>query len=115
MREYRYFTSGETPPKIDVEGAEWAVVRSLRDVLPTLAENAEVVVEAHEGAIRQSGGTPEGFLKIFSDAGFSPFVIPNEYSVPFYIADVPEPDFAPLRDPHFGQIDLLFRRIGRET
>jgi FkbM family methyltransferase len=98
--------------KIDIEGAEWEVVRSLRDVLPTLSMETEIVIEAHEGAIRQSGGTAEAFLQIFADAGFSPFVIPNEYGVPFYIADVPESDFLPLRDGSFGQIDLLFRRVG---
>jgi FkbM family methyltransferase len=99
--------------KIDIEGAEWAVVQSLWDVLPVLAENAEIVVEAHEGAIRQSGGTPEAFLEIFSDAGSTAFVILNEYSIPFYIHDGPELNFSPLRDRNFSQIDLLFRRIGR--
>ena len=93
--------------KIDVEGAEWLVLRGMRDVLPKLAPDAEVLVEVNVRALRSFGASLRDLLELFAEAGFAPFEVRNGYDARHYL----EPPAAPVplcRELEFG--DLLFRR-----
>ena len=97
--------------KIDVEGAEWLVVQGLREVLPRLRPDAEILVEVNPETLAGFGATLEDFLRLFSDAGFTAFEIDNRYDGRFYI-EAPRAEPAPLRRRVDGMVDLVFRRTG---
>jgi hypothetical protein len=99
--------------KIDVEGAEWLVVQGMRDVLPQLRRDVEILVEVNPEALALFGASLEDFLAIFAAAGFDAFEIDNPYEGRFYI-DRPRAAATPLRRdrdlPASGTLDLAFRR-----
>jgi FkbM family methyltransferase len=96
--------------KIDVEGSEWAVVKSLGELLKTVSADTEFLVEADAQFIQRSGGTPEAFLGYFAAAGFEPFVISNPYDVRFYGRSIRRVELRPLRRWQPNRIDLVFRK-----
>ncbi|MDB5412172.1 MAG: FkbM family methyltransferase [Rubritepida sp.] len=95
--------------KIDVEGAEWLVVQGMRDVLPRLRSDVEILVEVNPEALAQFGGSLDAFLAIFAEAGFEPFEIENPYEGRFYIEKL-RALTAPLGPTDSGTLDLVFRR-----
>ncbi|MBS7812032.1 FkbM family methyltransferase [Roseococcus pinisoli] len=94
--------------KIDVEGAEWLVLQGMRDLLPRLRQEVEILVEVNPGALAQFGASLEDFLAPFKAAGFEPFEIANPYEGRFYI-ERPAPFCRPLGGSS-GTLDLGFRR-----
>nr|WP_246602347.1 FkbM family methyltransferase [Falsiroseomonas tokyonensis] len=95
--------------KMDVEGAEWLVAQGMRDVLPLLRDDAEILVEVNPAALVQLGGSLEAFLALFAAAGFQPFEVANRYAGDFYI-DPPPPELVPLTRRDFELADLVFRK-----
>jgi len=94
--------------KIDVEGAEWLVVQGLRDLLPRLRPEAEILVEVKPEALSAFGATLEDFLGLFAAAGFAGFEIDNRYDGRFYIE---APSVAPgPRRQGADTFDMIFRR-----
>ncbi len=95
--------------KIDVEGAEWPVVRGFAPLLPDLSPRTELLIEVSAEGLRDHGQSIGGFLGVFRAAGFRPFAIGNRYTVDTYLAPrlaMPEP----LTGEDFDQLDILFRR-----
>ncbi|WP_421994067.1 FkbM family methyltransferase [Roseococcus sp.] len=99
--------------KIDVEGAEWLVLQGMRDVLPQLRPEAEILLEVNPQALALFGATLDDVLVLFAEAGFGAFEIDNPYDGSFYF-DQPQVPALPLRRdrdlPASGTLDLLFRR-----
>jgi FkbM family methyltransferase len=95
--------------KIDVEGAEWPVVQGFASLLPHLADHTELLIEVSAEALADHGMTIPGFLALFQNAGFSPWVIGNSYRVDMYLEPATAPP-EPLTDLDFEQQDILFRR-----
>jgi FkbM family methyltransferase len=98
--------------KIDVEGAEWAVVKSLAELLKTVSSRTEFILEANEGLVRRSGGTVEALLGYFTAAGFEPFVIANRYDAGFMASKVRRAELQRFEGWKTTQLDLVFRRAG---
>jgi FkbM family methyltransferase len=96
--------------KIDVEGAEWAVVKSLAELLKTVSPQTEFIVEVNGGLVRRSGGTTDALLGYFAAAGFEAFVIENRYDANFFASKVRQVQLQPLGEWKSNQIDLVFRR-----
>lgn len=96
--------------KIDVEGAEWAVVKSLGPLLKTVSARTEFIVEVNAALVQGAGGTIGAFLDFFAAAGFTPFVIPNRYDVPFLVTKVRRAELQRLHIWKGRQLDLVFRR-----
>lgn len=96
--------------KIDVEGAEWAVVKSLAELMKTVSPRTEFIVEIDEVLIRRSSGTLETFLGYFAAAGFEPFVIANRYDAKFFVSKDRRIELQRFGGTKCGQIDLVFRR-----
>lgn len=97
--------------KIDVEGAEIMVVKGMRDLLPTLRQDVEILVEVKTTALAALGSSLQEFLGIFAAAGFKPFEIANAYDGAFYIDQEKQFMPMPLQRHDFEMADLLFRRI----
>lgn len=95
--------------KIDVEGAEWLVLRGLAPLLPRLRPEAEILLELNPAALERLGGSLDELLAMFARAGFTAFEIANRYDTRFYIAPVATAarPFDPRRG---GLLDLVFRR-----
>ncbi|MGK7869305.1 FkbM family methyltransferase [Falsiroseomonas sp. E2-1-a20] len=95
--------------KIDVEGAEWLVLRGLAPLLPRLRPDAEILLELNPAALARFGGSMDALLAMFAEAGFTAFEIANRYDTRFYIA--PVATRARPFDRRPGElVDLVFRR-----
>ncbi|MBC9179135.1 FkbM family methyltransferase [Pseudoroseomonas ludipueritiae] len=97
--------------KIDVEGAEIMVVKGMRDLLPLLRQDVEILVEVKTAALLALGSSLQEFLGIFAEAGFKPFEVANAYDGNFYIDSRRQVAPAPLQRHDFEMADLLFRRV----
>jgi FkbM family methyltransferase len=101
--------------KIDVEGAEWAVVKSLSEIMKTVSSQTEFIIEVNDGLVRRSGGTVKAFLDYFSAAGFEPFVIANGYDPGFFANKVGRVELQRFDGRKFDQLDLVFRRTAAQN
>jgi FkbM family methyltransferase len=94
--------------KIDVEGAEWPVVRGFADLLPHLSAQTELLIEVSAEGLHDHDCSIPAFLDLFRRAGFSAYAIGNRYTVDMYLEPVARPE--PLTGADFEQLDVLFRR-----
>ncbi|RKK02237.1 FkbM family methyltransferase [Pseudoroseomonas wenyumeiae] len=97
--------------KIDVEGAEIMVVKGMRDLLPALRQDVEILVEVKTAALAALDSSLQEFLDIFAEAGFRPFEVANAYDGGFYIDHGRNVAPVPLQRHDFEMADLLFRRV----
>ncbi len=95
--------------KIDVEGAEFPVVRGFLPLLPRLSCRTELLIEVSAEGLHDHGSSVEEFLGFFRTAGFAPFTIDNRYSLDEYLEPVSH-RLDPLEGCDFEQLDVLFRR-----
>lgn len=95
--------------KIDVEGAEWLVVKGMQKLLGELAQDAIIVAELTRSGLDAFGASPKDFLAVLADAGFAPYEIANEYPAEFYV-DPPEVELRPLGRQSRNDGDLVFKR-----
>lgn len=96
--------------KIDVEGAEWPIVKGMRDVVSELSDDTEILIEINSSSAESLGGTAEDVLRIFLDAGFSPFEISNSYEIGPYIRRE-KPQLVPFDGKPFIQKDFVLKRV----
>lgn len=96
--------------KIDVEGAEWAVVQSIAGLLKTVSPRTEFIIEVNQALVTSAGGTVEELLGYFAAAGFAPFVIANGYDAAFVSRKVGRVQLRRFDGGTFRQLDLVFRR-----
>ncbi len=98
--------------KIDVEGAEHAVLSGLFPLLEAMQPDIEIVVE-----LTPHLNEPDRFQAIFdnfSDRGFQPYELPNPYDLADYL-DIPanreQPRLQRLASLPTRQTDVVFSRI----
>jgi FkbM family methyltransferase len=93
--------------KIDVEGAEWSVLSGMRPLLNEGRPDLEIMVElSHEDSPK--------VIEMFSDAGFYPYTIENDYTADGYLPPYSEkrpvrmrgPIDQPLTDAIFSRQDV---------
>ena len=97
--------------KIDVEGAEFAAVRGMRDALGALPEDAELVVEV--GAERTSRSEVEELFQVMGSAGFSSYALPNSYEVRDYVEAAPPDTLSKVTAASVTTMtDVVFSRRG---
>jgi len=70
--------------KIDVEGAEWALLQGMRNFLETINEECVILLEANSDALRRFGVGISDVLDMFGSAGWSSFQTKNSYNGDFY-------------------------------
>jgi hypothetical protein len=102
--------------KIDVEGAESAVVRGLVPLLDQLRPDAEFVVEVTPRQLAKQGRSVNDVLDPFLSRGFHLYRLPNDYAAASYPAALRRPA-APVRwrGPVTEMSDLVLSRTNAET
>ncbi|MDX3057847.1 FkbM family methyltransferase [Streptomyces sp. NE06-03E] len=98
--------------KVDVEGAEGAVVRGLVPALERLRPDAELAIEVTPERLAKLGETAQELLDALAAHGFHPYRLPNDYEAASYPRAVRERGPAPLRweGPVEGETQLVFSR-----
>lgn len=71
--------------KIDVEGAEYAVVRGLLPALPAMREDVELVVEINPELLTKQGHTAADLVAMLGEHGFHAYRMPNGYCISDYL------------------------------
>jgi FkbM family methyltransferase len=97
--------------KIDVEGAEWSVVKGLAELLEHSSLDLEILVEVNPKRIMLEGGTISELIAVFKQAGFHAYRIANDYSYEAYAKFRPQPVIA-LDDAIDDETEILFSRSG---
>ncbi|WP_148589315.1 FkbM family methyltransferase [Streptomyces sp. WAC01526] len=102
--------------KIDVEGAEGAVIRGLAPVLDKLRPDAEITVEVTPERMENLGDSADELLAIMREHGFHVYRLANSYAPGSYPAALHRPTGVPVR--WTGRIaeesDLIFSRVDAE-
>lgn len=100
--------------KIDVEGAEYAVVAGLADSLGRFSETCEFVIEV--GPERAS--SPEdvdSLIRTFEAAGYRAYYLPNFYDVRSYMLEPVATSLETVSTRPTQEIDIVFSRHGGDT
>jgi FkbM family methyltransferase len=99
--------------KIDVEGAEWMVVSGMRELLRTANRELEIITEINPQRLQLQGKTTEDIFSIFSEFGFNPYRLENNYAALSYMTDVAVHPTR-LRGPVVTMTDVVFSRCDAE-
>lgn len=97
--------------KIDVEGAEWSVVKGMADLLGHANAGLEVLVEVNPKRTMLEGGTISDLIGVFTQAGFHAYRITNDYSYEAYAKFQPQSVVA-LDHAIVDETEILFSRLG---
>jgi hypothetical protein len=97
--------------KIDVEGAEWQVLQGIKNLIPELSNETEVLIEVDPVALAENGTAPADLLSLFVNSGFSPFAVANQYGVDFYLRDHSDATLLPIDHIHQEKVDVVFRKV----
>ncbi|MEV0141956.1 FkbM family methyltransferase [Streptomyces globisporus] len=102
--------------KVDVEGAESAVVRGLVPALGRLRQDAELAIEVTPERLTRLGESAHELLDALASHGFHPYRLPNDYAPASYPRAVRRPGPVPLRweGPVEGETEFVFSRIDAE-
>ncbi|MFF0505606.1 FkbM family methyltransferase [Streptomyces fimicarius] len=103
--------------KVDVEGAEGAVVRGLVPALSQLRPDAELAIEVTPQRLAKLGDTADHLLRALAEHGFQPYRLPNDYAAASYPTKVREPGPAPRRwrGSVEDETELVFSRTDAES
>ena len=96
--------------KIDVEGAEWPVVKSLRALLPSVSPRTEFILEINQELVRRSGRHRRSSDRLFHVSGFRSLLhrqrlyraVHGLKGAPRRVETLPSAQFSPGR-PRFPQ------------
>jgi hypothetical protein len=100
--------------KIDAEGAEWSAVTGMDQILCSGRTDLEIMVEVDPKLLANQGKRPEDLVKIFSDAGFYPYSLENDYSASSYLSSSKEMRPTRFREPILSVSDIIFSREDSE-
>lgn len=103
--------------KIDVEGAEGAVVRGLLPMLAKLRPDAELTVEVTPQRMSELGESVEELLDALKGHGFHTYHLANDYAAGSYPAALRHARGVPTRwrGRVVQECDLVFSRVQAET
>ncbi|MCC3769391.1 FkbM family methyltransferase [Streptomyces sp. UNOC14_S4] len=103
--------------KVDVEGAEGAVVRGMLPLLDRLRHDAEITVEVTPERMAKLGDSAEELLAAMRGHGFHVYRLANDYAPESYPRAQRGAPVVPVRwrGPVTGESDLVFSRIDAET
>ncbi len=97
--------------KIDVEGAEAAVLSGIEAAMNDIRSDCEFLVEIHPQMLAQAGRSAQEVFDWFADRDFHPYLIENDYDASAYLWPAPTP--LPQRIWHCPEWDanVVFSRI----
>lgn len=99
--------------KIDVEGAELSVIKSLAPILNKFSKDMEIVVEVSPSRLIEQGFSADALLGIFESEGYLPYEIKNDYSANYYVSFVANKKFISperIKGNITSQTDIIFSK-----
>jgi len=96
--------------KLDVEGAERAVLAPLFDSLDRFSARTEWLIELIPSFCAGGQDDVDTVFEAFRDAGYTAYHIPNNYDAGFILSPPATPALVPLQDSPRGQCDVLMSR-----
>ncbi len=100
--------------KVDVEGAEAAVVAGMRSLLTQGRSDREFIVEIHPDRLARLGRTVDDVIKPFLDAGFHAYFIENDYDATAYLWPDEPGKLRRLCEPIEYDINVVFSRTNAD-
>jgi len=100
--------------KIDVEGAEWAVVEGMVPLLRASRADLEVIVEIEPDPLAKQGKCPGDVMQIFLKAGFHAYRMENDYSPLSYLRPMADSRPVRLHSPPEQVTEVVFSRRDAE-
>ena len=101
--------------KIDVEGAEGAVVDGMAELLERCRPDLELVVEIHPKQLERTGKTPAEVLSVFAAAGFSPYRIEDDGWSHSYMGRIPRQAPVPIEGEVSDETIVVLSRTDPAT
>jgi FkbM family methyltransferase len=103
--------------KIDVEGAEWAVMAGVLPLLKSFPETLEVVIEISPRRLETLGKSAEEILRMFEMTGFNAYELENDYSDASYLSSLSGKRPTRLRESieQRAAVDLVFSKKDRDV
>jgi FkbM family methyltransferase len=98
--------------KIDVEGAEYSVVRGMLPILAMLPADAELIIELTPSILGDD--RLRYILDTFEAAGYHPYLLNNPYSPDYYMFSHELSRPTRMTSPPTSQSDVVFSRINAE-
>lgn len=101
--------------KIDVEGAEWAVVSEMKSWLPLTSAKLEIVIEVSKRMLASQNKSFADVVNLFRNYGFNCYRIQNDYQASSCIVDINSKStllqvVTDWPDSRVDQVDLIFSR-----
>lgn len=96
--------------KVDVEGAEVAVVAGMKSLLTHGRKDCEFLVEIHPEMLARLNQTPAAVLRPFHDAGFRAYVLENDYDATAYLRPAPPRPLTRLHGEITADVNVVFSR-----
>lgn len=100
--------------KIDVEGAEAAVIAGADSLLKRSRQDCEFLVEIHPEMLSRLGRCAEDVLQPFRAAGYHAYVLENDYEATAYLQPSPPRHLRKLTDPIEVDTNVVFSRTDTE-
>lgn len=100
--------------KIDVEGAEWAVVAGMGSILTNGRENLEIIVEVSPESLATLGKRPNDFFSLFAEYGYQPYLLETGASDSSYFSRSDGARLERIRNGIDKQVDVLFSHLDRD-
>lgn len=100
--------------KIDVEGAEYSVVRGLLPALSSMRSDVELVIEVNPELLAAQGQTAADLVAVLAEHGFCAYRMPNGYCVSDYLPRRPPAPPGRWRSAITELSDYVFSRRAAE-
>ncbi len=100
--------------KIDVEGAEGAVIAGANLLLKNGRQDCEFLVEVHPEMLGRLGRSADDVLRPFRNAGYHAYAIANDYEATAYLQPSPPCRLQRLRAPIEEDTNIVFSRTDAE-
>lgn len=96
--------------KIDVEGAEWLVIKGLYPLLKSCRNDLEIIVEISPNRLAEQRKRPEDIVSAFENFGFHAYSLNNDYSPLSYLSSQSIKRPVRIKEPIQHQTDVVFSR-----
>ena len=101
--------------KIDIEGAEYALLAGIVNLLPRFTPKTEWLLEMSPEAMREQGQSVDAFLDMFRSAGYELYQIRNDYSDESYFGGDSRVYLEKLTESPKKTVDILARKPARDA
>lgn len=100
--------------KIDVEGAEWAVIAGMVAVLENGRDDLEIIVEVSPESLAVLDRTPQDLFSVFAKHGYQPYLLDTATGDSRYFSQAPSKRLERINNGIGKQADVLFSRRNEE-